>query len=93
MADVYCYTDSSILKNKLDIHDKERLLAAETRLVAIRLYQFHEQPVHGDFDLHHLCRIHGHIFQDLYLWAGKIRTANIAKTNIFCQVQHTQTYA
>ena len=93
MSDVYCYPDSSVLKNRLDIHDKEQLLAAEVRLAAIRLYQLQEQPVHGNFDLNHLCRIHGHIFQDLYPWAGKIRTVNIAKTNMFCLVQHIQTYA
>ena len=93
MSDVYCYTDSSVLKNRLDIHDKEQLLAAEVRLAAIRLYQLQEQPVHADFDLNHLCCIHGHIFQDLYPWAGKIRTVNIAKTNMFCLVQHIQTYA
>ena len=90
---MYCYPDSSVLKNRLDIHDKEQLLAAEVRLAAIRLYQLQEQPVHGNFDLNHLCRIHEHIFQDLYLWAGKIRTVNIAKTNMFCLVQHIQTYA
>ena len=93
MSDVYCYTDSSVLKNRLDIHDKEQLLAAEVRLAAIRLYQLQEQPVHGNFDLNHLCCIHEHIFQDLYPWAGKIRTVNIAKTNMFCLVQHIQTYA
>ena len=93
MADVYGYPDSSVLKNKLGIHDKEQLLMAEIRLVTIRLYQLQEQPVHGNFDLNHLCRIHEHIFQDLYPWAGKIRTVNIAKTNMFCLVQHIQTYA
>ncbi len=93
MADVYCYPDSSVLKNKLGIHDKEQLLMAEIRLVAIRLYQLQEHPIQGNFDLNHLCRIHGHIFQDLYPWAGKIRTVNIAKTNMFCLVQHIQTYA
>lgn len=93
MADVYCYPDSSVLKNKLDIHDKERLLSAEIRLAAIRLYQLQEQPVHGNFNLNHLYRIHEHIFQDLYPWAGKIRTVNIAKTNMFCLVQHIQTYS
>ena len=70
MSDVYCYPDSSVLKNRLDIHDKEQLLVAEVRLAAIRLYQLQEQPVHGNFDLNHLCRIHEHIFQDLYDWAG-----------------------
>ena len=66
---------------------------AEIRLVAIRLYQLQEHPIQGNFDLNHLCRIHEHIFQDLYPWAGKIRTVNIAKTNMFCLVQHIQTYA
>jgi cell filamentation protein len=93
MSDVYCYPNSSVLKNRLDIHDKKCLLEAEIRLATIRLYQLQEQPVHGNFDLNHLCRIHGHIFQDLYPWAGKIRTVNIAKTNMFCLVQHIQTYA
>lgn len=33
----------------------------------------------GDFDLKHLCAIHRHLFQDLYDWAGKIRTVEISK--------------
>lgn len=66
MADVYCYPDSSVLKNKLGIHDKEQLLMAEIRLAAIRLYQLQEHPIQGNFDLNHLCRIHEYIFQDLY---------------------------
>ena len=53
MADVYCYPDSSVLKNKLGINDKEQLLMAEIRLVAIRLYQLQEHPIQGNFDLNH----------------------------------------
>ena len=93
MDNIYCYPDSSVLRNKLNIHNKEQLLAAEIKLAAIRLYQLQEQPVHGNFDFNHLCRIHEHIFQDLYDWAGEIRTVNIAKTNMFCLVQHIQAYA
>ena len=66
MDKVYCYPDTSILKNKLDIHDKDRLLMAETSLVAVRLYQLYKNPIRGSFDYKHLCRIHHHIFQDLY---------------------------
>ncbi len=33
----------------------------------------------GDFDLAHLQAIHRHIFQDVYVWAGEIRTVEIAK--------------
>lgn len=93
MDRTYCYPDTSILRNKLDIHDKSRLLQAETRLAAIRLYQLQEKPIRGSFDLKHLCRIHQHIFQDLYDWAGKPRTVNIAKASMFCLVQYMSSYA
>lgn len=93
MDNTYCYPDTSILKNMLDIHDKSLLLQAETRIAAIRLYQLQEKPIHGNFDYDHLCSIHRHIFQDLYGWAGKPRTVNIAKKNMFCLVQFMPGYA
>lgn len=93
MDNKYCYQGTSILKNKLNIHDKDRLLMAETRLAAIRLCQLYEKPVQGAFDFNHLCRIHHHIFQDLYDWAGETRTVNIAKTSMFCLVRFIQGYA
>ena len=82
MDKVYCYPDTSILKNKLDIHDKDRLLMAETSLVAVRLYQLYKNPIRGSFDYDHLRHIHHYIFQDLYSWAGKTRTVDIAKTSL-----------
>lgn len=93
MDKIYCYPDTSILKNKLDIHDKNQLLTAETSLVAVRLYQLYQNPIKGNFDYSHLCHIHYHIFQDLYSWAGETRTVNIAKTSLFCLVQFIQNYA
>lgn len=93
MDKVYCYPDTSILINRLDIHDKDKLLTAETSLVAIRLYQLQKKPMRGNFDYSHLCRIHHYIFQDLYDWAGETRTVNIAKTSLFCLVQFIQSYA
>ena len=36
----------------------------------------------GDFDLAHLKAIHRHLFQDVYDWAGKVRTDASAKTTI-----------
>lgn len=93
MPDVYCYPDTNVLKNNLGIHNRKRLLDAEIRLASIWLYQLQEQPIQGDLGLDHLCNIHRHIFQDLYPWAGEIRTVNIAKANMFCLVQHIQIYA
>jgi len=93
MDNKYCYQGTSILKNKLDIHNKDQFLTAETRLAAVRLYQLYEKPVQGAFDFSHLCRIHHHIFQDLYDWAGETRTVNIAKTSMFCLVQFMPDYS
>ena len=41
----------------------------------------------GNFDLAHLKNIHKFLFEDIYDWAGQIRTVDIAKGNIFCLVQ------
>lgn len=94
MDKTYCYPDTDILINKLDIHDQRQLLEAEIRIVSIRLYQLQVQPVSGNFDFKHLCSIHKHIFQDLYSWAGKPRTVDIAKGNsLFCPSWNIYGYA
>ena len=74
----YCYPpDYTVLRNRLDIRDAPALEAAERELVAFRLLE----PVPtGDFDLDHLKAIHRHLFQDVYAWAGEVRTVEIAKS-------------
>lgn len=93
MDKTYCYPDTDTLINRLDIHSSSRLVEAEIRIVSIRLYQLQVQPVSGSFDFEHLCRIHRFIFQDLYSWAGELRTVNIAKKSLFCLTQHMTGYA
>ena len=34
----------------------------------------------------HLCSIHRQLFQDIYSWAGELRTVDISKGTIFCLV-------
>ena len=42
----------------------------------------------GKFGITHLKRIHGYIFQDIYPFAGKLRTENIEKgSTFFCKSQ------
>ena len=73
----YCYPpDFTVLRNKLDIRDTATLEAAERQFVAQRLL---ESLPAGDFDLAHLKAIHRHLFQDIYGWAGEIRTVEITK--------------
>jgi cell filamentation protein len=90
---VYCYPDSDVLINKLGIRNADRLHAAERKLSALRVLELINNPMNGTFDLKHLENIHGYIFQDIYEWAGKIRTVDIAKGNMFCKVQFIRTQA
>lgn len=84
---VYCYPDSEVLVNKLNIRDIDRLHEAERRLTMLRLDDLLNNPIKGNFDLKHLQSIHKYLFQDFYEWAGKIRIVDIAKSNMFCKVQ------
>ena len=84
---IYCYPNSDVLINKLNIHDTDKLLEVERKLTMLRLMDLLEKPISGKFDLEHLRNIHKYIFQDIYPWAGKIRTVDIAKSNMFCKVQ------
>lgn len=73
----YCYPpDFTILRNKLNIRDLPTLEAAERQFVAQRLL---EAVPKGGFDLDHLRAIHRHLFQDIYEWAGNVRTVEISK--------------
>ena len=73
----YCYPpDFTILRNKLNIRDLPTLEAAERQFVTQRLLE--AKVPKGDFDLEHLRAIHRHLFQDVYEWAGNVRTESIS---------------
>jgi cell filamentation protein len=54
IADVYCYENSSVLKNKLGLLDQEQLDAFEADMTALRIIALDNNPVDGQFDLAHL---------------------------------------
>lgn len=85
MNDPYCYPNSRVLKNKLNIHDADELHDAERRLAKYRSRELFESPIKGHFDFRHLQKIHAYLFQDIYAWAGEPRTVDIAKGNLFCR--------
>ncbi len=79
----YCYPGTDILINKLGIRDFDKLRALERKLTMLRLLELMDTPVNGKFDFKHLQDIYAYIFQDVYEWAGKVRTVDIAKGNVF----------
>jgi len=70
---VYCYPNSDVLINKLNIRNLDVLYEAEKKLTMLRISDLLNQPIKGMFDLKHLQSIHNYIFQDIYDWAGKIQ--------------------
>ena len=92
--DVYCIPGTAVLKNKAGITDQEQLDEFEGDFTAIRLLELTQNPVEGSFDLAHLCKIHEYLFQDVYEWAGEVRTVDIIRGGSrFCNVRHIQSYS
>jgi len=89
----YCYPNSYVLKNKLDIKDAATLSEAERRITALNLLELKDNPVCGKFNLKHLRDIHRAIFGDIFAWAGNLRTVDISKGNQFCLCRHLETYS
>lgn len=91
--DPYSYPQTGVLINKLNIKSQKDLQLAESEYSANRLYQLRTTPIKGNFDLEHLKKIHKHIFQDIYKWAGEIRTVNIEKQDKFAASEQIESYA
>ena len=76
---IYCYPDSNVLKNKLNIRDGKELKQAEEEFVAVKQLVLLQTPIKGRFTKNHLLRIHRFLFEDVYPFAGRLRREQIRK--------------
>ena len=76
---LYCYPDSDVLKNKLNIRDRNELKQAEEEITALKQYMLMESPIKGRFTKTQLMNIHRFLFEDIYPFAGLIRREQISK--------------
>ena len=74
-----CYPGMTVLINKFDIHDEEKLNEIESVISSTRYAEWLNAPQAATFDFDHYKAIHRFLFSDLYEWAGEIRTVNISK--------------
>jgi cell filamentation protein len=73
------YTNrKGVLHNLANIEDEKVLLAFESLKVSRRIEELLEKPIDIK-DSNSLLVIHHYLFQDVYEWAGKVRTVNIYK--------------
>ncbi|MET9325521.1 Fic family protein [Tsukamurella sp. NPDC003166] len=65
-----------VLPNKLGITDPSQLAEYELEVAAARVAEIARDPEQfmGGFDFSHLQRLHAYILQDVYEWAGRMRT-------------------
>lgn len=89
----YCYPKTDLLINKFDILDGDILFQFERKLVALRQAELNSNSVKGMLDFNHFRAIHKYLFQDIFWWAGEVRNCNIAKRDLFCLVEHIDSYA
>jgi len=81
--DPYVYPGTNVLKNLRDLQDLESLAEFEATSTRWRSEQLLRRPPCGKFDLAHLKSIHKYLFQDVYPWAGELRTVEIARPGQF----------
>ncbi len=86
MGNNYLYLDpdlkytnkNGLLHNLANIEDENILLIFESLKVSKRIEELLEKPIKIR-DSNALLKIHLHLFQDVYEWAGQVRTVNISK--------------
>ena len=88
VADPYCYPGTTVLKNVPKIRDADAL----ERFEAISTAQRGEEPLPaGRLSVTHYQAIHRHLFQDVYRWAGRLRSVRISKDgSMFCYPENIE---
>lgn len=86
-SSIYLYPGTNVLINHFDIRDEEKLSRQERVSTAYRAMELRFNPVKQTFDFDHLKKIHHHLFQDVYPFAGQVRLTNIGKNDFwFCDM-------
>lgn len=86
--DPYCYKGTSVLKNRQKLKTQVDLDKFETLSVTQRSS---ELPPRGRLSYRHYRAVHRHLFKDVYVWAGRIRTVRISKDgSTFCYPENIE---
>lgn len=84
-----------VLRNKLQLREEEPLRRVEYRMTARRELQVRNGDVQipRTFGADHLRALHGHLFQDVYEWAGQFRNVDLGKNKAFAPHRELQHWA
>lgn len=86
VGDPLCYPGTHVLRNKADIKDQDQLDQFEKLMFDSRA---EEDLPSGQLYFAHYLAIHREFFQDVYEWAGEIRSIRTGKgDNLFCYPEY-----
>ncbi|MBQ6498005.1 MAG: Fic family protein [Bacilli bacterium] len=91
MTDPYVY-ENGVLKNKLNIRDYEKLNQAEADIGFLKLINIDSIKI-DYFDEETIKRLHHHIFEDIFEWAGKYRVIPLYKEELvlpMCSINYSE---
>lgn len=75
----YYYPGTETLINFFQEKDPGKLDQIEIYYTSLRQMELIQKPIKGNWDFDHLKSVHEYIFQDIYPFAGQVRTENISK--------------
>ncbi|HHC0384716.1 TPA: putative adenosine monophosphate-protein transferase Fic, partial [Salmonella enterica] len=83
------YPGLNVMRNRLGIHQAQRLAQAAYEMTALRAATIELGPlVRG---LPHLCAIHRQLYQDIFDWAGQLREVDIYQGDTrFCHFAYIE---
>lgn len=93
MTDPYLDPRTGILRNLPGARTQTELDNIERSLSSARLQSIGAASFPRTFDLDHLQAIHHYIFQDVYDWAGQVRTIDISLDERFCPTENITPFA
>ncbi|MFT9231309.1 MAG: Fic family protein [Bifidobacterium sp.] len=77
--DPYLIPGTNVLRNKVNAQSEQELADAENDLVNARYSKLASMPLAAEGTVGQLQWIHHYLFQDVYEWAGRIRTIDMSK--------------
>jgi cell filamentation protein len=93
VADPYVYPGTDVLRNLAGLQYADTLADHEAQASTLRLAQLTALRLEGAYDLPHLQEFHRFIFQDIYSWAGELRSVPLAKPgSMFALPEHIESY-
>ena len=80
-----CYENTTVLKNKFDIKDEQKLSAMEQSITSMLIAKAAIDIPFENVDFDFYKNLHKYIFSDIYEWAGNVRKIDMSKKGTdFC---------